>query len=77
LLWEDQETISYLRSINEESKVHTIMFRWLNACRTGLEIFGESLTLDDVVVDDEATQAGARAGSSCAIDESRLSSGRR
>jgi hypothetical protein len=53
------------------------MFRWLNACRTGLEIFGESLTPDDVVVDDEATQAGARAGSSCAIDESGLSSERR
>ena len=53
------------------------MFRWLNACRTGLEIFGESLTPDDVVVDDEATQAGARAGSSCVIDESGLSSERR
>jgi hypothetical protein len=77
LLYKDQDTTSYLRSINEESKVHTIMFRWLNAYRTGLEIFGESLTLDDVVVDDEATQAGARAGFSCAIEESGSSSGRR
>jgi hypothetical protein len=38
---------------------------WFIVCHNTLTNFKETLTLDDVVVGDEATQAG----SSCAIDE--------
>ena len=77
MLRKGQNVVSYLCSIDKESEVHTVASRWLNACCTGLETFEEKLTLDDVMVEDEATQAGARAGSGCATDEPESSSRQR
>jgi len=42
---------------------------WFNVCCIRLETLEERLTLDDVVVEDEATQTGVGDGSSHAIDE--------
>ena len=67
---------SYPRSIDEESEVHTVSSMWLNVYHIGLEIFRERLTLDDIMTEDETTQARAKAGSGCATDESRSSSRR-
>jgi len=50
------------------------MSRWLNICRTGLDIFREWLTLDDVMAGDKATYIGVGAGSSCATNVPRSSS---
>jgi hypothetical protein len=71
------EAASYLRNTDEEIKVHTVVSRWFNVCCTGLDNFGEKLTLDDVVAEDKATQTGAGAGSSCATHELGSSSRRR
>jgi len=49
------ERLHYLRSIDEESKVHTLSSRWLNVNRTGFETCGERLTLDDIMTEGEAT----------------------
>ena len=46
------------------------MSRWLNVCRNELGNFREKLTLDDIVPENEATQARY----SCAIDEPESSS---
>jgi hypothetical protein len=77
MLQEGREVASYLCNIEEESECHTIASWWLNVFRTGLDIFGERLTFDDALAQDEATQAGAGAGSSRAIDEPGSSSRRR
>jgi hypothetical protein len=77
LLRKSQNVVSYLCSTDKESKVHTVASKWLNVCCNGLETFEERLTLDDVMVEDEATQAEARAGSGCATDEPESSSRQR
>jgi hypothetical protein len=77
LLRKGQNVASYLHSTDKENEVHTIASRWLNVWCTRLETFGERLTLDDAMVEDEATQAGARARSSYATDEPELSSRQR
>jgi hypothetical protein len=69
LLREDQEAKSHFHSIDEESEVHTIEFKWLDFCCTGLETFRERLILNDVVTENEATQTGVRAGSGRATNE--------
>jgi hypothetical protein len=53
MLWKGREVASYLFNTNKESKVHIVASWWLNVYRTRLNIFGERLTLDDVVVKDE------------------------
>ena len=77
MLQKGQNVVFYLCSTDKEGEVHTVASRWLNVCCTGLETFEERLTLDDVMVEDEATQAGARAGSGCATDEPESSSRQR
>ena len=77
MLRKGQNVISYLHGTNKENKVHTVASKWLNVCHTGFETFGERQTLDDAMVDDEATQAGAKAGSGCATDEPESSSRQR
>jgi len=76
LLREGREAASYLCRTEEESEVHIIASRWLNICRTGLVTFEERLTLDDSMVEDEATQVGAGGGSSHATDKLGSSSKR-
>jgi len=76
LLREGREAASYLCRTEEESEVHIVASRWLNICRTGLVNFGERLTLDDSVVEDEVTQVGAGGGSSHATDKLGSSSKR-
>jgi len=73
MLREVWEATSYLRNINEESEVHTIMSLWLNVCYTRFDIFRERLTFDEVMAEDEVIHANAGVGSSHAIDEPRLS----
>ena len=75
LLREGWEAASYLYITDEENKVYTVASRWLNISRTRFETFGERLSLDDFVVEDKTTRAGA--GSSRATNESRSSSRRR
>jgi len=77
MLQEGREVESYLCNSEEESECHTIASWWLNVFRTGLDTFEERLTFDDVLAQDEATQAGAGAGSSRTIDEPKSSSKRR
>jgi hypothetical protein len=71
MLQEGREFASFLRETNEESKCHTIASRWLNVCHL---IPLERLTLDVVVTEDKATQAGSRAGFSRATYEPESSS---
>lgn len=54
-----------LHNIDEENEGHIYVSWWFIVCHNTLTNFKETLTLDDVVVGDEATHAG----SSCAIDE--------
>jgi hypothetical protein len=58
-----------LCNIDKENKGYTYMSWWFNVCCIRLETLEERLTLDDVVVEDEATQTGVGDGSSHAIDE--------
>jgi hypothetical protein len=57
LLREGQKITYYLRSIYEKNKVYIVASKWLNVCFIGLETFGEKLILDDIMADDETTQA--------------------
>jgi hypothetical protein len=54
-----------LHNLDEENERHIYVSLWFIVCHNTLTNFGETLTLDDIVVREEATQAG----SSCAIDE--------
>jgi hypothetical protein len=74
MLQKGQEAASYIRNADEKSKVHIIASQWLNVYRIKLDAFEERLTLDDVVEENEATQAGEGARSSHATDEPGLSS---
>jgi len=47
---------------------------WINLCHTGLKTFGDKLTLDDILVEDETTQVGVGAGSGRATNEPGSSS---
>jgi hypothetical protein len=75
LLWKDQKATFILCNIDEEHKGYTYTSWWFNVYRNALENFEEMLTLDDVVVEDEVTQVGARC--SRAIDEPRSSNKQR
>jgi len=88
MLQEGRESASFLRETNGESKCHTIASRWLNVCHLislerdcipvakclSLDIIRERLTIDDVVTEDKAIQAGSRTGSSRATYEPGSSS---
>ena len=65
---EGWDTASYVCNTDKENKVHTVSFWWLNVCHTGFNIFGERLTLDEAMIEDETTQEGTRIGSGCATD---------
>ena len=67
MLWKGREAVFVLCNIDKENKGYTYASQWFNIFCTRLETFGERLILDDVVVEDEATQVGVRAGSSRAI----------
>lgn len=56
MLREGREAAFYLCNTNKESEVHIVKSQWLNVCCTGLDTFGERLSLDDVVVENEVTQ---------------------
>lgn len=56
LLWENQESAYMLRNLNEENKACIQVSYWFTVYRTALTNFGETLTLDDVVANDEATK---------------------
>jgi hypothetical protein len=67
LLREGREATSVLHNIDKEHEVYTYMSWWFNVYCNTLDNFEEMLTFDDVVAEDEATQAGVRC--SRAIDE--------
>jgi hypothetical protein len=46
-----------LCNIDEENEGYTYAFQWLNVYRNGLDTFGENLVLDDVMTEDEITEA--------------------
>jgi hypothetical protein len=75
MLPKGQEAVYVLHNINEKNKWYIYMSRWFNFCCTGLT-FGERLTIDDAMTEDETTQTGARAGSSHAVNEPESSSKR-
>jgi hypothetical protein len=62
-----------LCNIDEENEGYTYAFQWLNVYRNGLDTFGENLVLDDVMTEDEITEAKTRARCSRIIDELRSS----
>ena len=76
MLRDSQKVVSYLCNTDEESEVHTVASRWLNICYTGLNTFKERLPLEDVVLEDKATQACAEVKSIYAIDKPKSSSRR-
>jgi len=44
-------------NIDKEHEGYTYAYRWFNVCCNVLENFGDMLTLDDVVLEDEVTWA--------------------
>jgi hypothetical protein len=76
MLRDGQKAVSYLRNTDEESEIHTVAFWWLNICCTRLNTFKNRLALDNVMLEDKATQASAEVESICAIDEPKSSSRR-
>lgn len=74
LLQEGQKTVSMLHNIDKEHKGYSYASQWFDFCCNALENLGEMLTLDDVMIEDEATQAGTGVGCSHAVDEPRSSS---
>jgi hypothetical protein len=73
MLREGRDVLFLLCNIDKE---YTYVSRWFNLCFTRFDIFGERLSLYDIVVEDEVTQTMVGAGSNCAIDEPRSSSKR-
>jgi hypothetical protein len=74
MLHEGREIISVLYNIDKENEGYNYVSWWFDVCRIGFKTFGERLTLDDVVVQDEATQTGAGDGPNRAINEHGSSS---
>ena len=66
-----------LCNIDEENEGYTYASQWFNVYRNGLETFGENLTFDDAMIEDEATKAKAGARCRCFIDKLGSSNRRR
>jgi hypothetical protein len=56
-----------LCNIDEGNEWYTYASQWFNVCHNELDIFGEGLTLKDIMAEDEVTKVGV--GCSRAIDK--------
>jgi len=76
LLYDGRCAATNLRDLNDDDDDGLACYyvsSWFETCRTTLDLLGETLSLDDVVSNDETTHIGE----SRVIDEADLSSCRR